>query len=186
MKIETNKEHPGGYGGWKLEDTVYLEGFEHALVMAWNSDNRGPMDEEQILSVYNETQMNFPNANRIFAATFDSFIDALEQRPDVVAALPVYDGEIGNTWNYGAASDPYKVSATLKAQRLRTECIESHGCSLEKSPSFYNFSRFLFVIAHTLCVWVWVWIETVLRAYVGSGGRERAASSQREQPMGLL
>eukprot|EP01084_Bolivina_argentea_P260303 439542_1 len=135
-------QHPGGYGGWQLHDTVYLNNFNHALVMAWNSDNKGPMNEAQILSVYNQTRYNFPNAKNIFATTFDTFIDELEKRSDIIQSLPIYDGEIGNTWNYGAASDPFKVSAMLNAQRLRTECLEKYNCSLD-SPYLYNFSRFL-------------------------------------------
>ena len=31
-----------GYGGYKLEDCVTLEGFDHALVPAWRGDNNGP------------------------------------------------------------------------------------------------------------------------------------------------
>jgi len=34
--------HPYGYGGYKLEDCVTLEGLDHAFVPAWRGDNDGP------------------------------------------------------------------------------------------------------------------------------------------------
>ena len=55
-------QHPGSYGGVKLSDTIYLPNFDHALVMAWNGDNAGPPPVHTVVSWYNKTRYNFPNA----------------------------------------------------------------------------------------------------------------------------
>merc|ERR1712176_1505921 len=55
---------------------------------------------------------------------------------------PIIDGEIGDTWIHGMQSDPWKNAINRAAQRQRTKCLKSGGCSYE-SGAFYNFSRLL-------------------------------------------
>lgn len=133
--------HPGSYGGVTLKDTVYLEHFEHALVMAWNADNAGPPPVSKVLDWYNQTAFNFPNAE-VFASSFTEFVDILKDTPSVHGTLPVVEGEMGDSWSFGIQSDPYKLAAHRIAQRHRSECIQSGKCSLDDS-NFYNFSRLL-------------------------------------------
>lgn len=51
----------------------------------------------------------FPGA-RIVASTFDDWVDLLASSPAAMAALPVIDNELGDTWIHGAVSDPQASS----------------------------------------------------------------------------
>ena len=133
--------HPGSYGGVLLKDTVYLEHFEHALVMAWNDDNAGPPPVSKVLDWYNQTAVNFPAA-KVFASSFTDFVHILQATPSVYDALPVMEGEMGDSWSFGIQSDPYKLAAHRIAQSHRSQCIRSGRCLLNDS-NFYNFSRLL-------------------------------------------
>ena len=77
---------------------------------------------------------------QIVASTFDNFTQYLT--PDIVANLPVYDGEIGDTWIYvhdlllisykyshiqGVPSDPRKVVMTQAMNRAWSTYIANGG-----------------------------------------------------------
>ena len=47
----------------------------------------------------------FPGA-RVIASTFDDWTDLLTSSPAALAALPVNDNELGDTWIHGSVSDP--------------------------------------------------------------------------------
>eukprot|EP01084_Bolivina_argentea_P261268 441446_1 len=137
--------HKGGYGGTDVNDCIIIPKFNHSLMMAWNPDNQGPPGINEVLSWFDDAKTNFPNATNIFASTFDNFLDALYQRPDIVQNLPVYNNEMGDTWEWGIASDPLKLAMVRSAQRERTKCIENSECrcDLDNDYEFYNFSRLL-------------------------------------------
>ena len=94
--------------------------------MDWNGDNAGPPSVEQVINAYNKTSYNFPNATNIHKSSFTET-----------------KGEIGDSWNFGIQSDPYKIAAHRIAQRMRTKCLQSMKCNLD-DKNFYNFSRLLF------------------------------------------
>eukprot|EP01084_Bolivina_argentea_P044408 81714_1 len=142
--------HAGGYGGIQLKDAIVIPGFNHALVMAWNSDNQGPPGLKESQQWYNICATNFPTAaknNGIYASTFSNFLEALYARPDIENNLTVIQSEMGDTWNYGIASDPYKAAAARFAQRERAKCLSGNdkscaSCTLNDFGMF-NFSRLL-------------------------------------------
>ena len=55
----------------------------------------------------------FPNA-KIVASTFDNFTQYLEAARD---KLPVVDAEVGDTWIFGAPSDPHVVNRGWDTRR---------------------------------------------------------------------
>ena len=63
----------------------------------------------------------FPNA-KIAGGSMDSFWTKLEA---VKETLPVFTGEVADTWIYGVQSDPWKVAAFRAMQREWTECSPS-------------------------------------------------------------
>ena len=62
-----------------------------------NGDNAGPPKASDIVKTLNSIQSEFPNAV-VTIDTFESFTDTLMAEPDIVASLPVYTQEMGDTW----------------------------------------------------------------------------------------
>jgi hypothetical protein len=52
----------------------------------------------------------------------------------VMSALPVFTGEIGDTWVYGVQSDPYKVAAMRAISRARRRYIHPPKHDLNLHP----------------------------------------------------
>lgn len=87
------------------EMQVLVPGFSDALVFLMMVDNTGPQNLTQVLQGWANVRTQFPNAT-IFASSLETFAARLET---VKHTLPVYSGEIGDSWIYGAPSDPQKV-----------------------------------------------------------------------------
>eukprot|EP01084_Bolivina_argentea_P190566 327437_1 len=139
--------HKGGYGGLTINDSVIINNFNHALVMAFKGDNEGPPNVTEVASYYQQIEKEFPTAakhdnNGIFASTFTGFIDELLKRKDIIEQLPVITDEMGDTWVHGLQADPWKTAAYREAMRQRSQCLKQKQCSIY-STAFYNFSRFL-------------------------------------------
>lgn len=66
-------------------------------------------------------------------------MDALEPH---AAALPVLEGEVGDTWIHGVASDPAKSQRFRAIQRMRSRCLLEESCTAQ-DPAFRNFTRLL-------------------------------------------
>jgi len=109
--------HPGEYGGLNVSDAVLVSGLKHALIMNWRPDNYGPGDSGMNMDDFEHVQKQFPNA-KVFASTFDSFLDVLIPFKD---KLPVIEAEIGDTWIWGVQSDPHKQQAMRQLMRLRKQ-----------------------------------------------------------------
>ena len=130
--------HPGGYGGILAADATFVEGLTHVLIPDWQTDNHGPHSSEDVMTDLAIIQSQFPNA-KIYASTFDAFLVQLETVRDV---LPVVTAESGDTWIWGVASDPWKLSQFRLLQSLRAQCIATPYCD-STSSSFLNFTRLL-------------------------------------------
>jgi len=137
--------HPGGYGGIGVADCVIVDGFEHALAPAFRSDNQGPPPLAEVQSNWATLQQEFPNAN-IIASTWDTFTNLLAT---VSSQLPVIDGEMGDTWIHGCASDPLKVAQFRALMQIRYYCISDGRCD-PSDPEMMYFDRMLLKIGeHT-------------------------------------
>lgn len=141
--------HAGGYGGIDYNDAVIIDGYNEALIWQIRGDNSGPADPDEVVRNYDYIKKQFPTAKQIKESTFDAFVANLLQRQDIVNTLPVFTGEIGDTWLYGVPSDPLKVLQYRELMRARDECIKTKRCD-PKDSRVRNFSRMLTKIAeHT-------------------------------------
>jgi hypothetical protein len=65
------------------------------------------------------------------AGTLDSFVRAVEGSEESMSKVPVVTDEIGDTWLYGVASDPIKLSLLREA----TRCIRRAIAAKRLSPN---------------------------------------------------
>ena len=94
-----------------------IPGYHEAMLVAFNDDNQGPYQSGWLSSIFSAAERFFPGAE-VVASSFDEFIvgaaEYVATHPD---SLPVLEGEIGDTWLYGCASDPKKVSGKRRMWR---------------------------------------------------------------------
>ena len=92
------------------------------------------------MDIYSRIYADFPEVERqnVIASTFDDFVAELEAAAPRLQ-LPVVTGEIGDTWVYGIASDPAKISEYRALLRLRRASRERQW----DDPAFKRFSRLL-------------------------------------------
>jgi hypothetical protein len=91
-----------------------------AIAIVVRGDNSGPHTPAEIESIYAELKRQFPNAE-IIATGLGEIAEAVEPHR---ADLPVVTQEIGDTWIYGAPSDPIKVARYREISRLRNRWIQ--------------------------------------------------------------
>lgn len=133
--------YSGDYGGaFKsdfLDEVLY---FDHTL------DNHGAPSPQKVMDKFNKIQSQFPDYE-ITAGTMDDFADVIWEYKD---KLPVYVGEIGDTWIHGAATDPYKSASLRELMRLKREWL-SDGSMQKGSKEYIEFSDALLCIAEHTC-----------------------------------
>lgn len=132
------------YGATELGLAV-VPGGHSALHLAHTGDNHGPPEVEQIEALFAQLQEAYPGA-RVVASTLDAF------GADVLAArdvLPVLEGEIGDSWIHGVASDPVLTARLRALLRLRTHWVAS-GSLVPGTAECDAFSDGLLLVAeHT-------------------------------------
>jgi len=106
--------HKHDYGS-----TVRIPGSDLAVSVQVRVDNSGPHTTEEIKNIYQALQRQFPNA-AIEAANLSQVAAAMEVAR---GTLPVVTSEIGDTWIYGAPSDPLKIARYREVARLRKDWI---------------------------------------------------------------
>ena len=129
--------HDDGYGGG-----VHIAPNGHALYCAWNKDNSGPIEDPAAGVLIAKLAKAYPNA-KIFASTLDAFGAAVDA--EARAALPVLSSEIGDTWAYGAGSDPLKLQLSREIGRRYTACIARGQCKT-REVAVQRFERLLLKI----------------------------------------
>ena len=133
--------YSGDYGGaFKcgiMEEILY---FDHTL------DNHGAPSPQKVLDKFDKIQSQFPDYE-ITAGTMDDFAEIIWQYKD---KLPVFEGEIGDTWIHGAASDPYKSASLRELMHLKREWL-SEGSMQKGSREYNEFSDALLCIAEHTC-----------------------------------
>ncbi len=148
--------HPGGYGRLVTESgedpisscigTSALPGV--AMCLAFRGDNEGPPKPAEVTANWKQIAKSFPNATSIKAASFDTYFELL-QEPAVRKKLPVVEAEVGDSWLYGAASDPLKVAVMRLFMRHHAACVKRTGC-VASEHGFSNFTRLLLLVGkHT-------------------------------------
>lgn len=134
--------HVNGYGDVHSGPACAGYGMEHQLVYNFNGDNTGPSTAAQYGDVWKDFAATYPNA-QIYASTFDNFTQHLQA---VATRLPVLEHEVGDSWIYGVASDPQKVSRMRVINRIYAQ-VDSQtpggiGAALASDPVLRNATRF--------------------------------------------
>ena len=130
---------------------VAVPGFNEALVYVFKDDNQGPPVAGEVAEALRCIEALFPPGASMEGSTFDAFVDALLTQPGggAVASLPTLTSEIGDTWIFGAASDPRRQKIARLMKRERSACVAAGTCD-PGDPAIANFSRFLLKTAeHT-------------------------------------
>ncbi len=109
--------HRSDYGG-----LIEIPGTDIAVDVEVRPDNSGPHTQAEIEAIYTKLRQRFPNA-QVNAASLSQVAEAVVP---IQSVLPVVTGEIGDTWIYGAPSDPTKMARFREMSRLRQEWIASH------------------------------------------------------------
>ena len=87
----------------------------------------GPPTINETRKDFQSLQSTFPNAI-IRASNFSNFVEEVLSSPKATENLFNFTAEIGDTWIYGVASDPYRVAAFRSIMRDRTNCLNAKEC----------------------------------------------------------
>ncbi len=133
--------YSGAYGGAfqseLVEEILY---FDHTL------DNHGAPSPEKVLAHFDEIQNQYPDYE-ITAGTIDDFADVIWEQRD---KLPVFDGEMGDSWIHGAATDPYKSACLRTLINYKNQWI-SDGSLNRDGDEYREFTDALLCIAEHTC-----------------------------------
>ncbi len=97
-----------------------VPGADIAVAIIVRNDNSGPHTPAEIASIYSGLKSRYPNAE-VIPTNLTEIANAVAPYSH---AFPVVTEEIGDTWIYGAASDPLKVARYRELSRLRKSWIE--------------------------------------------------------------
>lgn len=148
--------YSGDYGGaFKSELVDEVLYFDHTV------DNRGAPSPERVLQKLGEIQKEYPDYE-VTAGTLDEFAECIWAVRD---KLPVFEGEIGDTWIHGGAADPYKSASLRELMRLKNKwlrdgsmqrmgdeykafadallCIGEHTCGLDSKMGLADYENYL-------------------------------------------
>lgn len=103
-----------GYGA-----VAQVPGSDLAIAIVVRNDNSGPHEPHEIATIYADLKRQFPKAEIVGTNLDEIARSALPYRDK----LPVVTEEIGDTWIYGAPSDPIKVARYREVSRLRRKWI---------------------------------------------------------------
>ncbi len=133
--------YSGAYGGAfesdLIEEILY---FDHTL------DNHGAPSPEKVLAHFDEIQNQYPGYE-ITAGTIDDFADVIWE---VREKLPVFEGEMGDSWIHGAGTDPYKSACLRTLINLKNQWLDD-GSLVRESDEYKNFTDAILCIAEHTC-----------------------------------
>ncbi len=142
--------HVHDYGG-----VIRIPGSDLAIDVEVRNDNSGPHTVEEIHQIYAGLRRRFPKAE-VRAASLGTIADAVEPHR---ARLPVVTQEIGDTWIYGAVSDPRKVQRYLEVARLRGEWIRGGRLEAGGTSDLAFLASFLLEVEHTWGTDTKTWLD---------------------------
>ena len=132
--------HKGSYG-----EGMTLPGLSEAIQFAFTNDNEGPQTPEAVQAIFARVRRQYPEA-QVCASTLDAFASALLP---LKSSLPVFTGEIGDTWIHGVGTDPQKVARFRLLQRLRRAWLADEAVDASEPRMFAFSQRLLAVAEHT-------------------------------------
>jgi hypothetical protein len=142
--------HPHGYG-----DVVRIPGSDLAVDVEVRDDNSGPHTIEEIHAIYARLRQQFPSAT-VTAANLSDIANAVAPHR---AGLPVVTQEIGDTWIYGAASDPVKVARYREVSRLRSSWLQQGKFAPGDATDRAFLGSFLLEVEHTWGTDTKTWLD---------------------------
>jgi hypothetical protein len=119
------------YGGWLVVPP-------HALFIQYQGDNGGPPTAAAVAGVYASAAAQFPGA-AVALSSLDNFTAAVVASP-TAGQLRVVSSELGDSWLYGAPSDPLKVAVFRETQRALDDAERAGGLS-PADPDLVAFRR---------------------------------------------
>lgn len=148
--------YSGDYGGaFKCDLVDEVLYFDHTL------DNHGAPSPQKVLDKISKIQNEYPDYE-ITAGTMDDFADIIWE---VREKLPVFEGEMGDTWIHGSATDPYKSASLRTLINLKNKwlndgslernseeyknlvdailCISEHTCGMDTKTYFSDYGHYL-------------------------------------------
>ena len=148
--------YSGDYGGAFKSDLVdEILYFDHTL------DNHGAPSPQKVLDKINKIQSEYPDYE-ITAGTIDDFADVIWE---VREKLPVFQGEMGDSWIHGSATDPYKSASLRTLINLKNQwlddgsldrnseeyknlvdallCVSEHTCGMDTKTYFSDYGHYL-------------------------------------------
>ncbi len=142
--------HAHDYGG-----VIRIPGSDLAIDVEVRGDNSGPHSVGEIHRIYAGLRRRFSHAE-VTAANLAAIADAVEPHR---GQLPVMTQEIGDTWIYGAASDPRKVARYLEVARLRSEWIRSGRLEAGGAGDLAFLAPLLLEVEHTWGTDTKTWLD---------------------------
>jgi hypothetical protein len=142
--------HRKAYGG-----VIRIPHSDLAIAVEMRDDNAGPHTPEEIHQIYAELKQQFPLAS-ISAASLADIANAVEP---FRAQLPVVTQEIGDTWIYGAASDPLKLARFRELQRLRTSWLRRAKLKSRDTADMAFLSKLSLAVEHTWGTDTKTWLD---------------------------
>ncbi len=133
--------YSGDYGGaFKCDYIDEILYFDHTL------DNKGAPSPDKVTAKLETIQSEYPDYE-VTAGTLDDFAEIMWKVKD---RLPVLEGEIGDTWIHGSASDPYKSASLRALMRLKKQWLKD-GSMNRMSEEYKGFSDALLCIGEHTC-----------------------------------
>jgi hypothetical protein len=132
--------HKHDYGS-----VVRVPNSDLAVSVQVRSDNSGPHTMKEIDGIYAGLLRQFPNA-KIVAGNLSDVATAMEGPR---AKLPVVTEEIGDTWIYGAPSDPPKIARYREMARVRGEWLAGKRMSVGDATDRQLLRRLVLAVEHT-------------------------------------
>ncbi len=138
------------YGG-----TAHVPGSDLVLMTIVRDDNSGPHTPEEIARIHADLRAQYPNAE-IVASSLSEMANALVPYR---GNLPVVTEEMGDTWIYGAASDPLKVARYRAIARLREKWIVHGALGVGNAADVELLRRMLLEPEHTWGTDTKTWLD---------------------------
>jgi hypothetical protein len=134
---------------------VKIPGSDLAIDVEVRDDNSGPHPLPEIRDIYSRLRRQFPNAT-VTACDLTAIANAVEPYR---GRLPTFTQEIGDTWIYGAASDPLKLARYREVARLRNEWIGAGKLAAGDATDLAFLSSFLLEVEHTWGTDTKTWLD---------------------------
>ncbi len=139
-----------GYGS-----VVRVPGSDLALAVVVRDDNSGPHTADEIRQTYSTLGTRFPAA-KIIPTSLTEIANAVEPHR---GSLPVFTGEIGDTWIHGVASDPLKLARYREIARLRRDWLAQGKFAVGDATDVALLRHLLLEVEHTWGTDTKTWLD---------------------------